>query len=470
MGIFLNIQKVKVRIYFSSNKVPDALFQNQTSLTEVTIPSSIQTIGQNVFQGCTSLSTVHFEEGLVTIDKFAFNNTAIVDLIIPSSVTTINGDAFSEIQTLKTLQFGEVTYQEDNNNGEEKITNVTSTSKLKTLGYTVFRNSVLTSDGVFNIVFPETLEQITQTFSGFAPTQNFNVYFLGSTPPKNNNATFPTGKLNYIFVPQEAVESYKQNMSSFSGKIYEIGSDPTAPQRTEYYMEYTSATEITVGGVYREYDEVTDEGKIYFSSSVIPAKTFQKQGLNFGEIKLHGITKIENDVFDRNGGTNNVIQSIDFGRDLIEIGNYAFQEVTLGGKLEFPTSLQKIGTNAFRNTQITSVQFGNAVLSGGVPVDGDPQSSLETLNDGCFNGCKKLTGDIVIPSGTTRVGKAFNAPHENLNIYFISEEALKGLTKDSFHKNATITIYVPQGKAETYAGLIGNGVEAVKEWGDNSQK
>ena len=96
--------------------IGDYAFENCTSLTEITIPSEVTTIEgnafggcmnlQTVFGGCMNLQTVIFAEGskLQTIGDNAFENcTSLTEITIPSEVTTIREDLFRGCENLQTI-------------------------------------------------------------------------------------------------------------------------------------------------------------------------------------------------------------------------------------------------------------------------------------------------------------------------------------------------------------------------------
>ena len=82
-------------------------FASATALTSIDIPSTVTTIGQGAFDGCSQLASVTFHDGLVTIGANAFSYTAITSIDIPSTVTTIGETAFSACSQLASVTFHE---------------------------------------------------------------------------------------------------------------------------------------------------------------------------------------------------------------------------------------------------------------------------------------------------------------------------------------------------------------------------
>lgn len=72
----------------------EAFYQN-TTITEVTVPSSVRTIRTDAFTGCGLLEKVNLNEGLTEIHS-SFKETAIESITIPSTVKYLSEDAFAD--------------------------------------------------------------------------------------------------------------------------------------------------------------------------------------------------------------------------------------------------------------------------------------------------------------------------------------------------------------------------------------
>jgi hypothetical protein len=124
--------------------------------------------------------------GLYTIDVNAFvgyENLVSADL---SGVTTIVNGAFNGCAKLETLAMEEVT----------KITDATSSGKG------VFQGC----DSLVSVSLPKAAEIGIRAFAGCA---NLNHIVLGETPPALGAAVFAEGKPEAIYVPESAIDTYK---------------------------------------------------------------------------------------------------------------------------------------------------------------------------------------------------------------------------------------------------------------------
>jgi hypothetical protein len=69
------------------------------------IPSSVNTIGDGAFRGCTNLTSVTIPSNVNTIGNGAFNDTGLTSVTIPTSVNTIGDWAFYNYNGLTSVTF-----------------------------------------------------------------------------------------------------------------------------------------------------------------------------------------------------------------------------------------------------------------------------------------------------------------------------------------------------------------------------
>ncbi len=109
--------------YFTGVKVvPSEAFFECTSLTSITIPNSVTSIGVYAFRGCSGLTSITIPNSVTSIGSGAFYNcTGLTSVTIPNSVTTIGSFAFRNCKDL---------------------TSVTIPNSVTTIGSFAFRNCI----------------------------------------------------------------------------------------------------------------------------------------------------------------------------------------------------------------------------------------------------------------------------------------------------------------------------------------
>lgn len=92
-----------ITIPASIGRLGTAAFEN-TGLTHVTIPDTVQQVDPAVFQNCTELVSVKLPAGLAEIDQYMFANcTSLQYVDMPDSITKINIYAFHNCTSLTSL-------------------------------------------------------------------------------------------------------------------------------------------------------------------------------------------------------------------------------------------------------------------------------------------------------------------------------------------------------------------------------
>ena len=97
----------------SYNAIAEEAFKDVKIITKVTIPSSVQSIGNSAFEGCINLETVIFaaESSLNSIGEKAFYGCSkLKNIVIPAGVTTIGNKAFYGVVSFEFENGGNESY------------------------------------------------------------------------------------------------------------------------------------------------------------------------------------------------------------------------------------------------------------------------------------------------------------------------------------------------------------------------
>ena len=154
--------------------VEDEAFEGCKYLTDITLPSSIKTIGKKAFYGCTGLTELVIPANVTDIGENAFNGcTGIKEIIIPAKVLKIGRGAFSNCSAL---------------------TSVTISDSVQEIERLAFVNCTSLTE----MVIPDTVQIIgDKIFMGCDSLEKITVPFLGNK--KSNNSSSTHKILGYFF-------------------------------------------------------------------------------------------------------------------------------------------------------------------------------------------------------------------------------------------------------------------------------
>ena len=90
----------------SVTSIGDWAFRGCSSLNSVLIPNSVTSIGDAAFQSCSSLNSVVIPNSVTTIGECAFHRcSSLISVVIGDSVTSIYGWAFSDCYRLTSVKY-----------------------------------------------------------------------------------------------------------------------------------------------------------------------------------------------------------------------------------------------------------------------------------------------------------------------------------------------------------------------------
>jgi len=93
-----------VDIPTSVTSIGGVAFRDCTSLANVAIPTSVTSLSHNAFRGCSSLTSVDIPTSVTRIGAYTFFKcSSLASVVIPMSVTSIDGRAFAYCSSLKSV-------------------------------------------------------------------------------------------------------------------------------------------------------------------------------------------------------------------------------------------------------------------------------------------------------------------------------------------------------------------------------
>ena len=132
-----------------------ANYRFQSALSSVTLPDSIQTIGDSAFYGCHLLSDITIPKDLITVESGAFSYCSnLTSITLPEGLTTIGSGAF----------------------GAAGLTNITLPKSLKNVGESAFTSDIKT------VTYTGTQEQWNKLIN----SEDGNSFHKASNTPLTN--------------------------------------------------------------------------------------------------------------------------------------------------------------------------------------------------------------------------------------------------------------------------------------------
>ena len=153
-------------------------FTSCDSLTSITIPGSVTSIGGSMFRGCNSLTSVIIGDGVTRIDNDAFRDcSSLTSVTIPDSVTSIVYSAFAYCSSLTSITIPDSVTSIGYNafNGCTSLTSITIPDSVTSIGYNTFNGCT----SLTSITIPDSVTSIE--FNAFYGCDRLKAaYYLGT--------------------------------------------------------------------------------------------------------------------------------------------------------------------------------------------------------------------------------------------------------------------------------------------------
>lgn len=291
-GVFYGSKFSSVKIGDDVETIGNNAFYGCISLTSVTIGNSVTSIGSNAFYNCKGLTSVTIGNSVKTIGKESFYwCSGLTEITIPNSVTTIGESAFSYCSAL---------------------TSVTIPKSVTSIGSSAFRDCT----GELNV--------------------NCNI------PSTTGNGVFSGSKFSSVIIGDdvETVGDYafygSSNLTSVTigNGVKTIGENA--------FRQISNITSLTIG------NSVTSIGEDAFCGC---------SGLTEVTIPNSVITIGKGAFYNCDGLT-----SVSIGNSVTSIGDWAFYNCQKLTSLTIPNSVTTIGKDAFDDCSgLTKVTIGKSV-------------------------------------------------------------------------------------------------------------
>ena len=356
--------------------IDEHAFYDCRNLMEITIPSTVTSIGNYAFGECFNLQTVTFEGNsqLQSIGNWAFDFCSqLTSITIPSTVTSIGRSAFYDCSQLTSItissmvtSIGEYAF-----GGCSNLQTVTfeSDSQLQSIGYRAFNYcSQLTS-----ITIPSTVTSIGEYAFDSCGLQN--VYY-GGTIEDWCGIEFKDGSANPMCY---ATKFYMKKNDDWQ-KITEIEIPKCVEKINDYqFYGFNNITSILIPST------VTSIGKSAFEC----CSSLESITLPFVGAKSDGTGSISFWYIFGDVPTSLKKVVITGGASIDESAFYKCSSLT---EITIPSTVTSIGDWAFAScSNLQTVTF-----------EGDSQ--LQSIGEHAFYGCSSLQ-EITIPENVKSIGK-----------------------------------------------------------------
>ena len=329
-------------------------FLGCTGLVNATIPTTVKNVGNYAFKDCTGLVNVTISEGVETIGEGVFYNcTSLVEAVVPDTAKTVGAYAFYNCDSLITATIGvtadaigDYTFY-----GCEKLNNIVIGLNVARIGDYAFYDCALT-----RVTVPA-----TTTYIG-----KFAFY-------SNDPLTRVTLRKGIVEISDYAfAECVAMTTVNLPSSITTIGA-----HTFENCAALTSLTLPT---------SLTSLGQYAFSGCVtIPKVTIPV-----------GVTVINDSVFKGCAS----LAAVTINSQVTSIGAAAFSGCAIA-EIVFPESLETIKASAFQDCKnLTSITIPNATT---------------TIGGGAFANCTAIMS-ASLPDSVTYMGKAAFVNNYNLTV------------------------------------------------------
>ncbi len=499
-----------------------AFYEWGKTMSSITIPSSIKSIGNGAFEECSNLESINFSEGLLSIGDNAFyecHNLNLTSITLPNSVTHIGDYAFEECSNLEYVYIGNNLTSVGGSGIFDGCTNLTvewnvkGEHELTPLSYNDGIEAIVFGNDVTMIPegFCEDMSSLTSiTFSkGITHIPNrlcssctalASIYIPNTITSIGDEAFYYCTSLATIDIPAsvlsigdwafyscnqlssvnftEGLQTIKDNAFYDCNNLTSITLPNSVTHIGDYAFEKCSNLEyvyignnlMSVGGsgIFDGCTNLTVEWNVKGEHELTPLSyNGGIEAIVFG----NDVTMIPEGFCEDMSS----LASITFSKGITQIPNRLCSSCTALASIDIPNTITSIGDEAFYYcTSLAIIDIPASVMSIGdwAFYSCNQLSSvnftegLQTIKDNAFYDCNNLTS-ITLPNSVTHIGDwAFQncSKLAYVQIDAITPPAIGGT--NIFESTKIKSIHIPCGTIEAYEASDWNNLElAFSEYG-----
>ena len=372
--------------------------QNKKDTTEYNIPKTVNKIGENAFNGCTSLTNIVIPNSVTSIESNAFDGcTSLTSIVIPDSVTSIESKAFD---------------------GCTSLTSIVIPDSVTSIGSYAFYNCT----SLMNVTIPDNVTSI-ESATFYNCTSLTSIVIPDSVTSIGSYAFYGCTSLTSVTIPDSVTSIGSYAFSNCTLLTSIVIPDSVTSIGSSAFSGCTSLTNIVIP------DSVTSIGSYaFYGCTSLTSVTIPDSVTSIGSYAFYNCTSLMNVTIPDN---------------VTSVGSYAFSGCTSLTSIVIPDSVTSIGSSVFYGcTSLTSVTIPDSVTS---------------IGNSAFYGCTSLTS-IVIPDSVTSIGsRVFYGCTSLINIT-IGRDVTSTLDDifDSYNKLERINVSEENTKYSSIQGILFN--------------